>query len=226
MSLLCLDLPTLSDCMEDETCYWWLMSSAWLISWLHSFILVSSLCPLYTSFLFNIYVLFVCCHVHTLFCSSCSVLFILCSVPLALSCSHFVLFHLLCPVHTLFCSTYSVLFILCSVPIVVLLILCSVALAQNWCMQHKCFKCLSALFRLCSELLYAAWVFNCLIALFILCSVPIALSLFALCSVPAAENCCMQHECFNSLVGRHTQSMWCWSAASISCVCASLQQTT
>lgn len=121
---LCLDLPTLSDCMEDETCYWWLMSSAWLISWcdftaLYLCLAYKYLCPLhyYTSFLFNIYVLFVCCPVHTLFCPSCSVLFIFCSVPVALSCSYFVLFHLLCPFHTLFCSSCSVLFTLCSVPL-------------------------------------------------------------------------------------------------------------
>ena len=157
----------------------------------------------------------------------CVVLFILCSVPVALSCSYFVLFHLLCPVHTLFCSTYSVLFILCSVPIVVLFILCSVALAQNCCMQHKCFKCLCAqLLRLCSELLYAAWVFNCLIALFILCSVPIALSLlhFVLFQLLRTVVCSMN--VLTLWLPDTHRAWWCWSAASISRVCASLQQTT
>ena len=284
---LCLDLPALSDWLHGG----WdvllvTMSSAWLISWcdftaLYLCLAYKYLCPLYTSVLLifrsclyvvlfilcsvpvalscSHFVLFhLLCPVHTLFCSTCSVLFTLCSVPLALSCSHFDLFHLLCPVHTLFCSTCSVLFTLWSVPLalscsyfvlfqllfclyfvlfhLLRIVVCSTSVlsvclpcldfVQNCCMQHECLKCLSALFRLCSELLYAAWVFNCLIALFILCSVPIALSLFALCSVPAAENCCMQHDCFNSLVARHTQSMWCWSAASISRVCASLQQTT
>ena len=149
------------------------------------FVLFQLLCPVHTLICSTCSVLFILwsvplalscshfvlfhllCPVHTLFCSTCSVLFTLWSVPLALSCSYFVLFQLL------FCL-YFVLFhllriVVCSSSVWRVCLPC-LDFVQNCCMQHKCFKCLSALFRLCSELLYAARVFNCLIALFRLCS--------------------------------------------------------
>ena len=109
------------------------------------------LCPVHTLFCSN------CCFVYTLFCSTCSVLFTLWSVPLALSCSYFVLFQLL------FCL-YFVLFhllriVVCSTSVWSVCLPC-LDFVQNCCMQHECLKCLSALFRLCSELLYAARVFE------------------------------------------------------------------